>query len=102
MSRIITISYLFMVAAYTLQAQDIHFSQYYATPLTINPSYTGSFAGDYRAGLNYRQQWGSVTVPYKTFDFYGDFNFKKKAFRKASFSAGLCIVSDKAGDGDLS
>ena len=44
-------------------AQDIHFSQYYSAPLTINPALTGGFAGDYRAGVNYRTQWGSVTVP---------------------------------------
>ena len=83
-------------------AQDIHFSQYFATPLTINPSYTGSFTGDYRAGLNYRQQWGSVTVPYKTFDFYGDMSFNKKIYNRNYFSLGLCMVADRAGDGDLS
>jgi type IX secretion system PorP/SprF family membrane protein len=82
-------------------AQDIHFSQYYATPLTINPSYTGNFTGDYRAGINYRQQWGSVTVPYRTFDFYGDASFNKNIFHRNYFSAGLCMVADRAGDGDL-
>lgn len=87
---------------HSLHAQDIHFSQYFSTPLTINPSYTGNFTGDYRAGLNYRQQWGSVTIPYKSFDFYGDLSFNKNFLHRNYFSAGLYLVSDKAGDGDLS
>lgn len=102
MTRFTCILFLWLVAAYQLQAQDIHFSQYYSTPLTINPSYTGSFSGDYRLGLNYRQQWGSVTVPYKTFDFYGDMSFNKNFLHRNYFSAGLFLVSDRAGDGDLS
>lgn len=102
MKHIITILFFVSLAALQLRAQDIHFSQYYATPLTINPSYTGSFTGDYRAGLNYRQQWGSVTVPYKTFDFYGDMSFNKAKYNRNYFSTGLCLVADRAGDGDLS
>jgi type IX secretion system PorP/SprF family membrane protein len=101
MTRLFIISIVLIVAAFTVNGQDIHFSQYFATPLTINPSYTGSFTGDYRAGLNYRQQWGSVTVPYKTFDFYGDMSFNKNIFHRNYFSAGLCLVADRAGDGDL-
>lgn len=95
---------LLLIAAMTcrLTAQDIHFSQYYSTPLNINPSYTGNFTGDYRAGLNYRQQWGSVTVPYKSFDFYGDMSFNKNFLHRNYFSAGIYLVSDHAGDGDLS
>jgi type IX secretion system PorP/SprF family membrane protein len=102
MKRFCTLIILFTVTVKMLVAQDVHFSQYYATPLTINPSYTGSFTGDYRAGINYRQQWGSVTVPYKTFDFYGDMSFNKNRFHHNYFSAGLILVSDRAGDGDLS
>lgn len=66
-------SFAMLIASY-VHAQDIHFSQYYSAPLTINPALTGGFAGDYRAGVNYRSQWVSVTVPYRTFDIYGDLN----------------------------
>src|SRR5580765_1765351 len=102
MQRVLIIFVFMLYASGALQAQDVHFSQYYATPLTINPAYTGNFTGDYRAGLNYRQQWGSVTVPYKTFDFYGDISFNKNMFHRNYFSVGLCLVSDRAGDGNLS
>ena len=52
----------------TLQAQDVHFSQFYAAPLLVNPAQTGNFSGTARVGANYRDQWGSITVPYRTFD----------------------------------
>jgi hypothetical protein len=32
-----------------------------------NPSLAGIFAGDYRLTAAYRNQWQSVTVPYRTF-----------------------------------
>ena len=38
------------------QAQDIHFSQTYFTPLELNPANAGA-EFDLRAGLNYRTRW---------------------------------------------
>ena len=51
----------------TGMAQDIHFSQFYFSPLNLNPAATGIFDGDYRIAGNHRQQWRSVTTPYTTF-----------------------------------
>jgi len=44
---------LFQVYSY---AQDPHFSQFFASPLTINPANTGNFSGSLRAALNSRTQ----------------------------------------------
>jgi len=49
------------------KSQDIHFSQYFNTPLIINPALTGVFGGDQRAMLAHRNQWASVASPYKTY-----------------------------------
>lgn len=48
------------------RAQDIHFSQFYENASLRNPALTGIFSGDYKAGVNYRTQWGSVSVPFQT------------------------------------
>jgi type IX secretion system PorP/SprF family membrane protein len=56
-------------------AQDIHFSQFYETPLLRNPALAGIFAGDVRFQFVYRNQWQSVTVPYQTGSFNGEFKF---------------------------
>ena len=37
-------------------AQDPHFSQFFSSPLTLNPAFTGKFFGTYRVAGNYRNQ----------------------------------------------
>ena len=74
--------------AQIVQAQDIHFSQFYAAPMLTNPANTGNFTGSVRLGLNYRDQWGSVTVPYKTFSAYADAGIQPK---KAVNVSGLVL-----------
>ncbi len=56
-----------LISGSVLQAQDIHFSQYNQAPLALNPALTGLNACDWRATLNYRNQWASVTIPYVTY-----------------------------------
>lgn len=48
------------------RAQDPHFSQYFASPLSLNPANTGFFDGDLRVAFNQRQQWGNVGSKYNT------------------------------------
>ena len=81
-------------------AQDVHFTQFYHNPLLLNPAQTG-LACNWRAGLNYRNQWASVTTPYKTFAGYFDVPvyFNKK--RNSSLGLGLSVYNDPAGDGVL-
>jgi type IX secretion system PorP/SprF family membrane protein len=50
----------------TGKTQDIHFSQFFETPLLRNPSLAGIFTGDVRVQSVHRSQWNSVTVPYQT------------------------------------
>lgn len=78
-----------------LNAQDIHFSQYFSTPLTISPSNTGNYYGDWRAMANYRTQWKEIAKPYTTESVGGDKNFYLKNNDK--FSAGLLIINDNSG-----
>jgi len=101
MRKNIFILIVLMCLGNLLTAQDIHFSQYYSSPLTVNPAQTGMLNGSYRVGANFRTQWASVTVPYKTFAAYGDFNFLNQPFNKGFGGAGLSIIRDQAGDGNL-
>lgn len=78
--------------------QDIHFSQFGKSPLNLNPAYSGFFEGDYRFSGIHRNQWKSVTVPFKTFS--GSFDMKQNlAIKENSWmGAGMVLNSDKAGD----
>ncbi len=86
--------------AATASAQDIHYSQFYRSPLNQNPAYTGAFDGDYRFGLNHRNQWKSVTRPYKTFSGYADMNTALPGSGSSRLGAGLLFNTDKAGDSE--
>jgi type IX secretion system PorP/SprF family membrane protein len=57
------------------RAQDIHFSQFFETPLLRNPALAGIFTGDYRVQMVYRDQWRSVTDGYKTGSLNGEYKF---------------------------
>lgn len=46
--------------------QDFTFSQFYEQPLLRNPALAGLFNGDLRISMAYRDQWGSITVPFRT------------------------------------
>jgi len=50
----------------TTRAQDIHFSQFYENAILRNPALTGIFSGDSKAGVNFRNQWSSLSVPFVT------------------------------------
>jgi type IX secretion system PorP/SprF family membrane protein len=55
------------------KAQDIHFSQFFETPLLRNPALAGIFTGDFRIQMVYRDQWRSVTDGYKTGSLNGEY-----------------------------
>ncbi len=61
MTRRILTALALATASLTSVAQDIHFSQYYAAPLTLNPAATGDFDGLFRFTGIYRNQWLGVS-----------------------------------------
>jgi len=83
---------------YNSKAQDIHFSQFGASPLTLNPAFTGVFSGDYRGTVNYKDQWNSFTTGYKTIATSVDGSFYRDKLSTRFIGAGLVLYSDKAGD----
>jgi type IX secretion system PorP/SprF family membrane protein len=78
--------------------QDRHFSQFYSSPLTLNPALTGAFDGKYRVGGNYRDQWrGLLDQPYQTFSFGSDLRLSAPFADRGSndkFGIGLLFFRD--------
>ena len=93
---------LIIVFGYILNAQDVHYSQMYATPLYVNPAFTGNHECDFRAAVNYRQQAASFTVPFETYTAWGDTRLYPEFLRgRGWFGLGTHIYYDNAGYGDL-
>ncbi len=99
--RSLTICSLLLVSI--LHAQDLHFSQFFNSPLTTNPANTGFIPdGDYRLGVNYRNQWSSImTVPYKTMSAFGDVQLFRDRLENGWLGAGGVVLKDEAGSGNL-
>lgn len=82
-------------------AQDLHFSQFYENAMLRNPALTGIFSGDYKAGVNYRRQWGSIGAPFQTM--LASAEVKVPVNEVNDFlSGGICAVYDKAGQTSFS
>ncbi len=93
--------YLLLISR-SVSGQDINFSQFYDLPLLRNPSLAGLFAGDIRVTAAFRNQWQSVTVPYRTIGL--GIEYKKVMARSANdfITYGLQASNDIAGDSKLS
>lgn len=83
-----------------VRAQDIHFSQFFETPLLRNPSLAGIFTGDVRLQMVYRDQWNSITDGYRTGSLNGE--YKLPIGKVHDFiTVGGQILFDRAGTAAL-
>jgi type IX secretion system PorP/SprF family membrane protein len=89
-----------MISGFSSQAQDVHFSQFHAAPLTLNPAMTGFMLGKYRFYANYRNQWGSIKSKYESYSAAFDINFMKCKWTEKNdyFAFGAQFYRDKAGE----
>ena len=74
---ILAISVVFSLLG-SANAQDPHFSQFFASPLTLNPALTGKFDGTLRVAGNYRNQWPAFNNVYTTSTLNVDFSILNK------------------------
>lgn len=104
MKKIIQNCFFFflLVNSFTINAQqDINFSQFYELPLLRNPALAGIFNGNVRFTAAYRNQWQSVTVPYRTMAFGSEIKFFKGLSPGDFITVGLQVTNDAAGDANL-
>ncbi len=94
----LSICLLLLACTNQVVGQDVHFSQYYTTPLHINPAQTGMFNGNMRFAGIYKNQWSSVTTPYSTFSGSVDFSKPTSKNKENIFGFGFLATTDKAGD----
>lgn len=96
LKRLLYFLILLVVTNINSLAQDPTFSQFYANPLYLAPSFAGA-TDNYRFSLNYRNEWPGISNIYNTYSFSFDKSFD-------SFNSGIGIIAthDVAGAGNLS
>jgi type IX secretion system PorP/SprF family membrane protein len=100
--RKILIGLVILLSALNLHAQDPHFSQFFSSPLTLNPAFTGKFDGQWRLAVNHRDQWPSIPKAYVTTSGSLDFGIMKNKLPEGDvFGIGISGLSDASANSQL-
>jgi type IX secretion system PorP/SprF family membrane protein len=83
-------------------AQDIHLSQFWMSPASINPASAGFVEGNARFGTYVRTQWTAITKAYQTCGASVDLPIAKRPRFQDIFGFGMTVDYDRAGDAKLS
>lgn len=86
---------MLMLAAVTVHAQDPQFTQFYASPMYLNPAFAGGNVCS-RVSTNYRNQWPSIPGSFVTYSAAYD-----QSIPSFNSGAGILIMNDQAGSGKL-
>jgi Bacteroidetes-specific putative membrane protein len=84
-------------------AQDPNFSQFFVSPLTLNPALTGKFNGDFRIAGNYRDQWPAISKAFVTTTASFDLPILRNSISELdTWGVGVLAMTDKTANGILS
>ncbi|HRQ29160.1 MAG TPA: PorP/SprF family type IX secretion system membrane protein [Saprospiraceae bacterium] len=90
-----------LIIVFRVSSQDLHYTQFYNSPMNFNPALTGIYNGDQRYMVSIRDQWRRIPVPYFTISGGYDMKFYPVTMRRSFFAAGVNFNYDKQGDGAL-
>jgi type IX secretion system PorP/SprF family membrane protein len=94
---------IILTLAAQLRAQDPHFSQFFSSPMTLNPAFTGKFNGTVRTAANYRNQWPTINRAYVTGTASIDFPILARHIPTTdTWGIGFMGYSDKSADAAVS
>lgn len=94
--------FMMLMLADAAKSQDPNFSQFFASPLTLNPAQTGKFDGVFRVAGNYRNQWPTINNAYVTKTASIDFGVMRNRIPEVDqMGVGIMGFTDRAGDGVL-
>jgi type IX secretion system PorP/SprF family membrane protein len=98
MKKTFAILSMLICLSFFVKAQDPHFSQFFSSPLTLNPALTGRFDGTLRVAGNYRNQWPAFNNVYTTSTVSVDFGIlKNKLPDYDTWGVGILALKDQAG-----
>jgi type IX secretion system PorP/SprF family membrane protein len=99
--KIITILTLLLLST-EIWAQDTHFSQFFVSPLALNPAFAGKFDGSYRLSANFKKQWPLINNAFTSGAAALDFPILKNRIPEMdTWGLGVMAINDKTGNGVL-
>src|ERR1700738_230416 len=102
MNKFIPLSIWLLLVMNAARAQDPGFSQFFASPLSLNPALTGKFNGLVRVAGNYRNQWPSINNAFITSTVSVDAPILTgKLPENDTWGMGVLFMTDKTASGIL-
>ena len=99
--RVLQLLCFAFLLSFGANAQDIHFSQFYMSPLNLNPAMTGVMNCNSRIAVNYRSQWASI-LGSNAFQTYSvSYDQRVAVGRSDFFGIGATFWGDRAGSADF-
>ena len=91
-TRYILLSIIAMLGCFTARAQDHMYSQFFNSPIYLNPALNGQFQGDLRLNLIYRNQYSSVP---------GSLSYLSASidYKVPEFGGGLGLIVTRSSEG---
>jgi len=99
--KILFIVFIMFLGLKNVSAQQVYSSQFYSMPVFLNPALTGNSDYNIRTGVNYRNQWNTVTTPFVSQAAYIDGKLSFPYLGASWLGVGGVIFNDKAGEGGL-
>jgi len=99
MQLTIRLTVLFSVFCYCANAQDPQFSQYFSSPLSLNPAFTGYYDGTHRIASNFRNQWVGAGDPFTTASVSFDTRVMREKLNKNLLGIGVMAMTDRTASG---
>lgn len=86
-----------------VRAQDPNFTQYFSSPMTVNPALIGKEVADWRAIANYRTQWfgNSEAFPFRTSTISIEKRLSQDKIGTNQLALGMMVLSDESNAGLL-
>jgi len=99
--KILFLVFIIFLGLKHVSAQQVYSSQFYSMPVYLNPALTGNSDYNIRTGVNYRNQWNSVTTPFVSESAFIDGKMSFPYLGASWLGIGGVFFTDKAGKGGL-
>ena len=95
--KISFIPFLFLLVSVKVYSQDVHYTQYDASSIILNPANTGNFDAFWRVTSQYRNQWRALGKPFTTFGL----SYDQRLLKDNPIGLGAIVLRDQSGDGRI-
>ena len=101
MNRILNIIFILVIllGGFGTYAQDPHYSQFFSSPLSLNPAFTGYYDGKHRLATNFRNQWLGAGDPFTTATLGFDTRLMADRMENNILGVGINLIADGTATG---